>query len=233
MKQLYALTLTFSLLLSYPLAFADTDWSQYADLQDEQSPESLIAAPTRDTNQASPYEGPPGYNPDKGPDPKPKPKRKWWEFWKLFMTQADPEPTPTEEQLIDVGPREFDASPEPLLRWPRVWKTSNGSLPPGMYLIRSNIKKAEPSYKPPQLEILRGSQILWTIPLQPLTGGSKPQSPVTMIEPKKGEKAPSPHRSIRLFWSQDGRAVRFHYQVGPDYYQSPWMTQTIKYQPLR
>lgn len=231
MARFWLILLVVASLLPFAIpTHAETDWSQYATLDDEQTPDSLIAAPNRDPNQPSPYQGPPGYNPDRPPTPKAKPKRKWWEFWKLFMPQADPEPTPTEEQLLEVGPREFDASPEPLLRWPKRWRTGQGLLSPGLYLLESNINPNKETYHP-ELTIKRGSTALWTVPLKQLRGGNEPQSPVTTIETKKDEKSKPPHRSIRLEWSPDGQALRFHYQVGAAYYQSPWLYEAARPAP--
>jgi hypothetical protein len=215
---------------------AETDWAQYADLQDEPSAvDGLMEPPQRKLNQASPYEGPPGYNPDKKnmPKPKKKPKQPWWNITRWLSPQADPEPLPVLEELVKVGPREFKASGEPLLRWPRSWRTETGTtLQPGLYLLQTNVPETlsqgvTSGTDALQLNLMRGNQVVLRVALSPVNIAAASQSPVEAIAPKKGETPPPAFRSVRLEWSPNSRepAVRFHYEVGAQRYQSQWLRE--------
>jgi hypothetical protein len=122
-----------------------TSWQHYPVYPaDEDNP--LIDAPTRNNNQGSPYEGPPGFNPDRKKQPPKQVKTgKWWQFWK----PAEVIRPPDEEMVVEVGPREFSSSPEPVLRLPVALRNLEGqAVLPGMYLVET-LARGLPAAKNP------------------------------------------------------------------------------------
>ncbi len=59
-------------------------------------------------------------------------------FWaKRRKAKEDKKPGPSEEQIVEVGPRDIPASPDPLLRLPMPIRVEGGIIPAGFYLLHA------------------------------------------------------------------------------------------------
>jgi hypothetical protein len=192
----------------------------------------LLPPPHRKSNVGSPYEGPPGYNPDRVPGPGKKLGRK--SKWKIWEPEQVVKPPP-EEVVVNVGPREFPPSPEPLLRLSQRWRTEQGVLLlPGLYLLQSMAlgpaaTAANGSKLPPkaiQLNVKQASRVLWQVPLALLSDKEAPQGPVETLEPTatehKDELNKGPYRAIKTEFSPDGERLKLRYLLGGYVYESAW-----------
>lgn len=72
-------------------------------------------------------------------------------LWPFNHKKEKPQPIPTEEQIIKVGPKDPPPSPYPLVRIPMIIQTELGLVQPGIYLIKpAPSKTVEASALPPQ-----------------------------------------------------------------------------------
>lgn len=240
-----SLVLAGNLLIPVNLSWSEEegqDWyDYYSELDDDANQaDTLLPPPTRETHQGSPYEGPPGYNPDRTPGPGKKVARKhWWQFWKK-ETIIKP---PPEEKIVDVGPREFPAAKEPLLRWPMPWRSANGLIKPGLYLIQVNPLGAGPAVTLPEndkaliagkpsayeLRVMQGKQILFKTPVARVAARQAPPGPVEALpedtNPHKEPINQGPAKAAAVELSPDKQQIKLWYQIGSARYESPWFRQ--------
>lgn len=205
---------------------------------DEVTP--FLPPPQRQTGQPSPYEGPPGYNPDKPPN-LPKAKQKpWWKFWE--PTPPPPKPVPV-ERITEIGPRQFAAYPDPLLRLPVGILTQSGYVEAGVYILKANIQPQ----KPVMLELYRAGRLITSLPASLGTSSTPVPKPVTFAEPQlpisqaeqlitksqtppvsklqttlnTANEAVQLKKSVRVEGDGQGH-LRILYQEGPLLYQTNW-----------
>lgn len=80
-----------------------------------------------------------------------KPEKEKKGIWPFNHKKAPPQPIPTEEQIVKVGPKDPPPSPYPLVRIPMIIQTELGLVQPGIYLIKpAQSKTAEATALPPQ-----------------------------------------------------------------------------------
>ncbi len=99
-------------------------------------------------------------------------------FWQKLNPFKKKEAPVDEEIIVEVGPREYDAKPGPLLRLPRAVRTAdNRVIPPGFYLIRQQVVDDSNRI----LYVFQGKQLLTQLPLQAIS----PQAaePVESLDP--------------------------------------------------
>lgn len=98
---------------------------------------------------------------------KEKKKHSWWPFGKK-------DKPPTDEEIINVGPREQPAYADPLFRLPLPIHSTQRLIEPGFYLAR--LEKTQNT--PENLILWRGSIPIVTLPLEPASLPASAGSPI-------------------------------------------------------
>lgn len=87
-------------------------------------------------------------------------------------------PPPSEESIVNVGPRDYQPSTDMLFRLPMPIIGRLGLMEPGFYLV-----KAQAAETGKQLGIYQRNQLMVTVTVRP-AGSANTNSPVTPIAPK-------------------------------------------------
>jgi hypothetical protein len=183
--------------ISPPPAMAESDG--FDTLPDE---EFLPVPPSRQETAS-----PGGNSGAKLPTVQEEPKRKWWQ--RLGGNKKKDMPIP-EERVVNVGPREPAASPDPLLRLPVPVMVDGQRVEPGFYLIRQT---AAPDGSA-SLELKREKRVIATLYAKP--GEAAPAGPA---KPMDERMPPARKASIRL--SPDYARLSILFEAG----ETRWETR--------
>ncbi len=124
--------------------------------------------------------------------PKRKPDQKAGK--KGFFNKLRPEketPPPSEESIVNVGPRDYQASPDMLFRLPMPIIGRTGLMEPGFYLVKTQTAESGK-----QLGIYQRNQLMVTVTVRP-AGMANTNSPVTAIA-AKNPVPPAPSVTAKL-----------------------------------
>lgn len=201
-----------------PVTLAETDWYDMA-------PEAYQLTPPPNPaglNQPTPYAAPPGL--DSRPTTS-QAKPKWWQFWK-----PKPAPPPKEEQLVEVGPRNYPAVPDPLLRLATpLWLGKGQIVTPGIYRVKAlgmpipNDKGVTPAAytnEAPRLQLWRQATLVLDLPLVALAGPAVDGPVEPIVSKKKGEAPPPIYQAIQILPDANGKTVQLQLQYGQRFYQT-------------
>lgn len=120
--------------------------------------------------------------------------KKWWQFWK-----EDPEDrVPTEEEIVNVGPRTHPAAKDPLLPLSVSIRDGQKIVLPGFYLVQQQILSPDRR----TLTLMRQGQPVYSINVS-LTG-TQAGGPV---EPKDEDNPTPPSATVTSRLSSDHRTV--------------------------
>lgn len=187
---------------------------------------------------ADPYFGPPGYRKNRPPSAEAiTPPKAPTLLDKVFRggkdkrteTTAKEAPQITPEMITQVGPREFPASPEPLLRLTRTLTLANGQrLKPDVYLVQPLGLLVDAvgriHQQPYALRLVNRGYIVLELPLQ-LYQNVGQESPLTQMNNPDALTSPeerrAPYRAVTLLESPRGEAGQLLYQVGDLQYITP------------
>ena len=148
--------------------------------------------------------------------PKPPPPLKKPSFWQRFNPFYQPEPSPTEAAITDVGPREHAASTGVLVRVTEAIAPEPGVLlSPGYYLARVQAPLADGAR---HITIYRGRQSLCDIRLQDATRTDGPEA-ATTVAPAASSGA-SGTATIVVSRTDDGYAMQLTLTEGSRSYVS-------------
>ncbi len=175
--------------------------------------------------ETDPYFGPPGHLKNR---PKPLPPMKKGLSGYLFGKREDPPPSVPESWIVNVGPRQYASSQEPLLRLDTTLSTAEGvTLYPGLYLVHTYGGKIQPNLQiekaPTHLSLSVKGTLVLTLPLERVELASP--SPIETLPPAKPLKQETPElqsvfRRIQVVpASRDG--VYLLYQIGDVYLRTP------------
>lgn len=99
----------------------------------------------------------------------------------LMFGRKDKNPPPTEEQITRIGPRDPAPYPDPLLRIPMKLQTAEGTVLPGIYLVRQGANHGSTR----ELSLTQKNRVLHTFTVrQDAAAPDAGTSPITQ-DPKK------------------------------------------------
>lgn len=135
-----------------------------------------------------------------------------------FKRKPKEAPAPTEEQVTKVGPRDFPARPDPLLRLPMKLKIQDLTVMPGFYLVRQ--LSHDPSNR--ELALTQQNRIIAKFTVRPISKQAQPDSgAISKVDPK----VPAPV-SMDTRISPDHQSVVILLKEGESRYESdPFPTQ--------
>ncbi len=175
--------------------------------------------------ETDPYFGPPGHLKNR---PKPLPPVKKGLSGYLFGKREDPPPSVPESLIVNVGPRQYASSQEPLLRLDTPLTTSDGiTLLPGVYLVHTYGAKIQANLQienaPTHLSLSMKGKIMLTLPLERVEPASP--SPIEQLPPAKPLKQETPElqsvfRRIQVV-PASRECVYLLYQIGDVYLRTP------------
>lgn len=185
----------------------DDSWKSIIDIDDPPPPPA--PAPQVQTDPSRPATLP-------GMPPPEKKKSRWWPFGRKA---ADEKPVP-DEKITQVGPRQYPAQPDPLLRLPVSIQPEEAAptLLPGFYLARLT-----PPDTPTTLTLLQYGKAVTTIPLHPTE--SVTEGPVQPINGK-----PQPMVRVRL--SENQKMLTILVKHGTQLYESPALPTVLDRKPV-
>ena len=164
-----------------------------------------------------PYFGPPGHQKNR---PAPLPPVQKGLAGKLFGRREAPPPKMPDSYIVNVGPRDYPASPEPLLRLETALVTDAGvRLFPGFYLVHSHglqlNKEGTILTAPTHLSLSYKGTICLTLPLEALasSGVSPIEQLPSVLDPKAPAVLQAPYRRVVVF-EDSPETVRLMYQLG-------------------
>ena len=153
-------------------------------------------------------------------------RKKWWPFGKN-KEEARKGPPPTEDQIVEVGPRDTKPVNDPLLPLsvPLQAPDSPGGVESGFYLIHQKIVSATQR----DITLIKKNQPVCTLSLYKISGDND-KAPVVAADPKQ----PTRNRvTLGSDVSVDGQHVVIYLQDGQERYQSsPLPTRVDTRQPM-
>jgi hypothetical protein len=171
-----------------------------------------------------PYFGPPGHQKNR---PAPLQPVENTLNGKLFGKRQDPPPKVPESFIINVGPRDYPASKEPLLRLDVALVTDAGAtLYPGLYLVHTHglqvAKDGSIQSAPTHMSLSYKGTLCLTLPLQAVPNTRK--SPIEQLPSVSDAQAPPALQApFRRAWilEESPDTVRLMYQVGELIFSTP------------
>ncbi|XVJ51169.1 MAG: hypothetical protein HEQ32_03415 [Vampirovibrio sp.] len=173
--------------------------------------------------ETDPYFGPPGHLKNR---PTPLPPLQKGLAGKVFGKREAPAPKVPDEVIMQVGPRDYPASPEPLLRLETALVTPEGAtLYAGVYLVHSyglQINASGAILQPPtHLSLSYRGVLCLTLPLTALErDGSPLESLPSLKDPQAPLDVQAPYRQIKIQPIDQDR-VCLRYQVGDKTFVTP------------
>jgi hypothetical protein len=174
--------------------------------------------------ETDPYFGPPGHQKNR---PAPLQPVENSLKGKLFGKRQDPPPKVPDSFIINVGPRDYPASKEPLLRLDVALVTDAGAtLYPGLYLVHTHglqvAKDGSIQSAPTHMSLSYKGTLCLTLPLQAVSNTRK--SPIEQLPSVSDAQAPQALQApFRRAWilEESPDTVRLMYQVGELIFSTP------------